>query len=148
MCNTRTVISVMGLTAAFLSSFASAADWPQWRGPSRDGKSTDVGLLKEWSATGPKLAWRTAGLGKGYGSVSLQGNRLYVVGDERDDSVLRCFSADGGKTLWSAKVGKSGMCGPSGWDFAGPRSTPTVDGELVFAVNQWGEFTCVGAADG
>jgi outer membrane protein assembly factor BamB len=125
-----------------------AADWPQWRGPNRDGKSADTGLLKQWPADGPKLLWTARGLGQGYGSISGKGDRLYAIGDLPDANYLMALAADGGKVVWSTKVGKAGKCGPPGWEFAGPRCTPTVDGDRVFAVDQWGEFVCVNAADG
>ncbi len=125
-----------------------AEDWPQWRGPNRDGKSAEAGLLKAWPAGGPALAWKTAGLGKGYGSVAVKGDRIYTTGDLPDANYLMCLSAGDGKMLWKTKLGRAGNYGPDGWEFAGPRATPTVDGGLVFAVDQWGELVCAGAGDG
>lgn len=136
--------------ALFLSATipALAADWPQWRGPHRDGKSGDTGLLQEWPASGPSLVWKAAGLGKGFGSVSTHGDRLYAMGDESDANYLMAFNVENGKVLWSTKVGKAGKCGPPGYDFAGPRCTPTIEGDIVVGVDQWGELVCANAADG
>ncbi len=139
------LISLLALSA-FLS--ANAGDWPQWRGVNRDGKSTDTGLLQAWPADGPTLAWKATSLGKGYGNVSVRGDRLYAMGDGPEANSVMALSADAGKVLWSTKVGKAGKCGPPGWQYAGPRCTPTVDGDQVFAVDQWGEFVCVREKDG
>lgn len=134
--------------ALLIACSASAGDWPQWRGENRDGKSSDTGLLQQWPEGGPKLAWKARGLGKGFGSVAAKGDRLYAFGDLADGNYLMALSADGGKALWSTKVGRAGTAGPSGWEFAGPRCTPTVAGDAVVAVNQYGELICVRAADG
>lgn len=124
----------------------AAADWPQWRGPTRDGLSTETGLLQHWPAGGPPLEWKAAGLGAGYASVATSGGRLFTAGDKGDASFVHGLNAADGKALWSAKVGRAGA---PGWgDFAGPRSTPATDGQLVFAVSQWGELVCVEAATG
>jgi outer membrane protein assembly factor BamB len=144
----RLLLIVLGCLALTMPLSGSASDWSQWRGPNRDGKSPETDLLKQWPPEGPKLAWKTSGLGKGYGSVSIKGDRIYAIGDLPDANYLMAMSADGGKILWSTKVGKAGNYGPPGWEFAGPRCTPTVDGGLVLAVDQWGELVCANAADG
>jgi outer membrane protein assembly factor BamB len=130
------------------TTFTNAEDWPQWRGPNRDGKSGDINLLKKWSSNGPTLVWKTTGLGKGFSSVSVIGNRLYCMGDLGDGSYLLALSANDGKILWSTKVGRAGKVGSGSNSFAGPRSSPTVDGNLIFTVNQWGELSCVSAESG
>jgi len=55
-------------------------EWPQWRGPRRDGVSLETGLLKEWPSGGPPLVWKTQGLGNGYSTVAVSGGRLYTMG--------------------------------------------------------------------
>jgi outer membrane protein assembly factor BamB len=132
----------------FVVTNARAADWPQWRGPNRDGKSADTGLLQEWPAGGPKLAWKATGLGKGYANMSVAGGRLFTMGDKEDAGYVIALSPADGKILWTAKIGAAGGPDPSQWNYAGPRCTPTVSGDLVFAVNEWGEMACVSAADG
>ncbi|HRT59288.1 MAG TPA: PQQ-like beta-propeller repeat protein [Candidatus Paceibacterota bacterium] len=134
------------LLVAGLGSLA-ADDWPQWRGPNRDGISKETGLLKEWPANGPRLVWKAAGLGGGYSTVAVVGERIYTTGDRADANYLVALNRADGKILWSAKLG--GKAGAPGWGgFAGPRATPTVDGDLVFAVDQWGEMACFNAGDG
>jgi outer membrane protein assembly factor BamB len=147
MKNVLIILGAIACATWLASPSATAAgDWPQWRGVNRDGKSTDTGLLKEWPADGPALAWQVNTLGKGYASVSVVGNRLYTMGDNDDASSVLALDAADGKVLWSAKVGKPGAPGWGG--FAGPRCTPTVDEGLIFSADQWGELVCVNAADG
>jgi outer membrane protein assembly factor BamB len=118
---------------------AQAVDWPQFRGPKRDGVSADAGLLKEWPAEGPKVAWQAKGIGGGYASVSIAGGRIYTLGNGRGVTSVHALEAATGKLLWSAEVGKAG--GSLG-------STPTVDGERLYAVGQEGDFVCVETATG
>ena len=134
--------------AITVATDAVADDWPQWNGRNRDGKSADTGLLAEWPADGPKLAWKATGFGNGYSTISAVGDRLYTMGDKDDAGWVMAASAAGGKILWTAKVGAAGSPGVPGYDFPGPRCTPTVDGNLIFALDGWGELICVSAADG
>jgi outer membrane protein assembly factor BamB len=144
----KPVSTALALLAFLITCSASAGDWPQWRGPNRDGRSSDTGLLKEWPADGPKLAWKAAGLGKGYSSMAAVGDRLYTMGDKGDTGFIVGLSAADGKVLWSARVGKAGAPSMPGYDFPGPRCTPTVSGDLLFAADGWGELVCVSATDG
>lgn len=131
-----------------LSPFASASsgDWPQWRGPNHDDISTETGLLKDWPEGGPKLAWEAKGLGAGYSAVSIMGDRIFTAGDKGAESFVEALNLTDGKALWSARLGKAGPVGQP--QFEGPRATPTTDGELVFAVSQWGELVCLRADTG
>ncbi len=141
------VLVILGC-GCFAATNAQAADWPQWRGPNRDGKSADTGLLKEWPANGPKPAWKVTGLGKGYSNMSEAAGRLFTMGDKDDAGYVLALSPADGKILWSAKVGEAGGPDPAQWNYRGPRCTPTVSGDLVVAVSAWGEMVCVSAADG
>lgn len=139
-----------GLLAAVLFACGSAtlpaADWPQFRGPNRDGISPEKGLLKQWPANGPRLVWKSSGLGAGYSTVSVVGDRIYTAGDRSDASFVFEINARDGKQLWMAKLGKPGAPGWGG--FAGPRAIPTVDNDLLFIMDQWGELVCFEAATG
>ena len=126
--------------------FAAPLEWSQWRGPQRDGKSPETGLLKEWPAGGPQLIWKSTELGTGYGSISVTGNRLFTMGDKQEDSYVMALGQADGKPLWQTKVGKAGAPGWGG--FAGPRCTPTVAGEFLLAADQWGDLICVETATG
>jgi outer membrane protein assembly factor BamB len=124
----------------------SAADWAQWRGPNHDNVSPETGLLKSWPAEGPKLAWKAEGLGLGYSTVCIANGRVYASGDKGDACQLSAYSLADGKPLWSVRLGSVGAPNDQRW--VGPRAMPVADGDLVFAVSQWGELACFQAADG
>lgn len=134
---------VLGVTVLILNA-ALAVDWPQWRGPNRDGVSTETGLLPAWPRGGPPLAWKTTGLGTGYSSVSVAAGRVFTMGDVSAASHVLAFDEATGRALWSARVGRAG----GGGGYPGPRCTPTVDGDRVYALDQFGELVCLEAATG
>lgn len=121
-----------------------AAEWYQYRGPKRDGLSPDTGLLKQWPGSGPPLAWKTTGLGDGFSSVAIAGDKIFTMGDVGGSACLLALKAADGKILWAAKVGAPF---PNDRD-PGPRSTPATDGVLVFGLGKEGELVCVHAATG
>jgi len=124
----------------------SVKDWPTFRGAQRDSLSRDTGLLKSWPADGPPLAWKepAKGLGKGYSSVAVVGDKVFTMGDAGDACYVFAVSRADGQNLWQTKVGKTGA--PGGYE--GPRCTPTVDGNLVYAVGQHGDLVCLDTAKG
>ena len=129
-----------------VAAIAASGDWPQWRGPNRDGVSTETGLLKEWPPGGPSLVWKTTGLGIGYSTIAISGQRIFTIGETSGSSFIIALDVASGKPVWSGKLGKPGAPGWGG--FEGPRSTPTVDGDLVYAVGQWGELVCLESVTG
>jgi outer membrane protein assembly factor BamB len=124
----------------------ATSDWPQFRGPLRDGKSAETGLLKAWPEGGPKLEWTARGLGGGYASVSVAGDLIVTAGDRADGVYVVALRRSDGKPAWSGKLGQSGAPGWGG--FSGPRCTPSVAGDRVFAIGQFGEFACFDANSG
>ena len=122
-----------------------AEDWPQWRGPRRDGISRETGLLKVWPSGGPRVLWKASGLGSGYSSVAVAAGKIFTSGDTGGASRVLAFDLNG-KPLWAVSAGQPGAVG---WgDFEGPRSTPTADGDLVFNLTQWGDLVCVESKSG
>jgi outer membrane protein assembly factor BamB len=124
---------------------AGAADWPQFRGPDRNGISNDTGLLKEWPAEGPRLAWRISGLGEGFSSVSISGGRIYTMGNRGGEEYIIALDLDGGSELWATSIGPARG---NGGGYAGPRCIPPVDGDLVFGLGIDGTLACLEAATG
>jgi len=122
----------------------SAGDWPQWQGPDRNGLSPETGLLQKWPASGPPLAWSVSGAGGGYGSVSIKGDRIFVQGSKDRQSVISVLSRADGKGVWSKALGPAG----SNDRGSGPRGTPTVDGERMYALTEQGDLWCLIAATG
>ncbi len=122
---------------------AGPGDWPAWRGSDRTGVSKEIGLLKQWPTDGPPLLWKIKGLGDGFSTPSVANGRIYVMGTRqgRNELVL-CLDAKDGKELWSTHLGQ--MTG----GHPGPRCTPTVDGDRVYALSSDGKLACLDAATG
>jgi outer membrane protein assembly factor BamB len=118
-------------------------DWPQWRGPNRDGISKEKGLLKEWPKGGPKLVWTFKDAGSGYSQPVIASERLYLSGGRGDSEYL--FALDLAKNppaeLWAVKIGPKFHWGANKWN-EGPSAAPTVDGDLVFALSGNGDLLC------
>ena len=70
-------------------------DWPQWRGPRRDGISDEKGLLESWPEGGPELLWKLDGLGTGWSCPIIVGHRIYITGDVGDDLVIFALNRSG-----------------------------------------------------
>jgi outer membrane protein assembly factor BamB len=122
----------------------AADDWPQWRGPRRDGVSKETGLLKNWPANGPRLAWRISGTGEGYSSFAVAGGRLFTLGARQNTEYVFAFDAASGKKLWEVANGRR-FNNDRG---DGPRSTPTIEGDRVYVFGSSGDMTVLDAASG
>ncbi len=139
------------LLATLLTATAAPGDWPTWRGPKRDGISTETGLLKTWPKEGPPLAWKATGLGEGFASVTIAAGRIFTSGHadvvdggqtNRKEFVFARSVRDG-SVLWSTALADATRL-----DHPGSRVTPTVDGEFLYTVSAYGDFTCLEAASG
>ncbi len=119
-------------------------DWPQWRGPNRDGRSAETGLLKDWPAGGPPLAWRATGAGEGYSSFATSQGRLFTLGARGGTEYVIAFDAASGKRLWETAHGTR-FSNDRG---DGPRATPTIDGDRVYAFGASGDLSVLDAASG
>jgi hypothetical protein len=125
-----------------------ADDWPQFRGPSRDGCSKETGLLKEWPEGGPKLLWKYSKTGVGFAGPAIVGDRLFIEGGKGQDDVLFALDIQNGvKELWSARMGPIFQWKGNEWN-AGPNVTPTVDGETVYALGGLGDLVAVETKSG
>ncbi|MHC4239953.1 MAG: PQQ-binding-like beta-propeller repeat protein, partial [Planctomycetota bacterium] len=125
------------------ASVGIGRDWPNFRGPNWDGKSTETGLLKSWPEQGPPLAWKVEGLGKGFSSVAITGGRIFTMGDRQDQQWVIALDLATRKESWAASVGKPWKTGKGG-----PRCTPTVDGDLLYAIGTHGNLVCLETATG
>jgi len=148
--STRCLGSVLGLGIGLylLPPGSRAADWPQWRGPQRNGISAETGLLAEWPKDGPKLVWQVKDIGSGYSTPSVVGDRLYLLSNQGlDNESVQALDAKDGKRVWSQRIGKVGNPDqqPS---YPAARSTPTVDGEWLFAFGSDGDLACLERATG
>lgn len=131
-----------------VDSAARADDWPQWRGPHRDGHSAETGLLASWPDGGPKLAWRSDRAGGGYSTPAVVGDRIFLLGNEGlEDESVRCLSLGTGETVWTTRIGKAGNPDQKP-PFPGARSTPTVVGGTVYALGSDGDLAALDAVSG
>src|SRR5512139_1120840 len=90
----------LALFALSLNTPSAELDWPQWRGPARTGISAETGLLKEWPEDGPKLAWKGTGLGAGFSSVAVVGDKIFTAGDVGDSSYIIAVKRSDGSPVW------------------------------------------------
>jgi outer membrane protein assembly factor BamB len=127
---------------------AAAADWPQWQGPDRNSISKETGLLKEWPSDGPPLAWRIDGLGGGFSTPSVAAGRIFGMSYRDGNEVVWALSEKDGTEEWVTKIGPAEEIGAAGFGAEGPRCTPTVDGDLLYALGATGRFVCLKVADG
>ena len=122
---------------------ASPSDWTQWRGPDRSGVSKEVGLLKQWPAEGPKLLWQVNDLGDGYSTPAVVGNRIYLMSNiGMDNEFVQALSIQDGKPIWTTRVGNVGNPNQNP-PYAKARSTPTIDGNFIYALGSDGDLTCL-----
>ena len=140
--------------AAALAGTTAAADWPQWRGPNRDGISAEKGVAKPWPSDGPKLLWtidKLETVGTGYGSPAVVGDKLYVLGADGAKKDAKesctCLNVKDGTVVWQKPLETTPGSFSDGWG-GGTRSTPTVDGDLLFALGSTGDLVCLATKDG
>lgn len=161
------VLALFLLPLVLTGADSKDSDWPQWRGPQRNGICSETGLLKEWPQDGPKLLWDSRkvnggkSVGTGFSSLAIVNGKIFTMGDanviekvkvEKDGKVefknvrkgqggfAFCIDAETGKELWAAKVGQA--------QGDGPRCTPTVDGDRVYTLTRQGNLACMKVADG
>ncbi|HET6890681.1 MAG TPA: PQQ-binding-like beta-propeller repeat protein [Pyrinomonadaceae bacterium] len=126
----------------------STADWPQWRGPARDGISRDSGLLKQWPAGGPKLLWQVNDIGDGYSTPVVVGTRIYLMSNRgMENEFVQALSTKDGKPIWTTRVGNVGNPNQNP-PYPKARSTPTVDGNFIYALGSDGDLACLEAKSG
>jgi outer membrane protein assembly factor BamB len=118
--------------------------WHQYGGPNRDNVSPETGLLKSWPSGGPELKWTASGMGEGYSSVSLSGDKLLTMGNRGNEETTICLNAETGKELWATPTGNAYREGQGN----GPRATPTIDGDKVYVLGANGDLACLELASG
>ena len=145
MRNYRVFFAVVLLSLSCVAA-VSAADWPAWRGPNRDGLCQEKGLLKAWPEIGPPLAWKTTGIGEGFGGPAIVGNMLYITGHKDGNQWVYALDVrKDGKQVWSSNFGPVRH---NGSGFPGSRATPAIDGDRLYIIGIAGDLVCMDLKDG
>ena len=140
-------ISRLLLLALCLLSFPAlllAADWPEYRGAGRDGHATGEKLLERWQDEGPRELWRVRVGEDGYSSMTVAEGRVFTMVGTAGTEMVVAHDATTGRRLWNANVDHNRPDGQG----AGPRATPTVDGNVVYAVGAQGKLLALATQDG
>lgn len=133
-----TSIAILFLLSFVFEAYGqTGGEWPQWRGANRDGISKETGLLKQWPDGGPPVVWKATGAGRGYSSFSISKGRLYTMGLRGDREFVIAFDIANGKEVWATAHG-GGFKNDRG---DGPRGTPTIDGERLYALGGNGDLS-------
>jgi len=138
------LVTVALLGLASMAVAQPAANWPQWRGPNRDGISKETGLLKQWPTEGPPLVWKATGAGNGYSCFAIANGKLYTMGLRGEREFVVAFDITTGKEAWATATGTAFKEEHGN----GPRGTPTVDGDRVFALGANGDLSALDAGTG
>jgi len=139
--------AVAGLVAEIASaqespvSAGNSPDWHQWRGPQRNGVSSETAWQAEWPAGGPKQLWQKV-IGSGFSTVSVADGRVFTMGNDGEQDTIWCLDADTGAEIWK----HSYPCRKG--EHPGPRATPTVDGKVVYTISRQSDVHCLEAATG
>ncbi|MBN9118539.1 MAG: PQQ-like beta-propeller repeat protein [Planctomycetes bacterium] len=127
---------------------AAGGDWPQWRGPARDGHAPDARLPAKWPGSAPEPTWRVK-IGEGYSGAAVAGGKVFALA--RDDTkgveIASCFDLANGKHLWQLSY-TAPFKAPDPTAGRGPNATPTADGDRVYFFGLAGMLTCVEIATG
>ena len=129
--------------SALTPGASSTNDWPQFRGPNRNGVSQETGLIRSWPESGPKTLWRKS-IGVGYSGIAIESNRIYTSYADGSNEVAFCFDADSGDEIWRHILNKkyNEQYGD------GPRSTPTIDGDFVYVLGSYGPLYALNKTTG
>jgi len=138
----RPTMTILATIAFSMATMASAADWPNWRGPNYDGHSSETNFKTKWD--GELTPVWSKDIGAGYSGISVADGRLFTCGVRGGKQMLFCFDADSGAEKWA--IGYEALY-ENGWG-DGSRSTPTVDGDHVYVLGALGTVGCYKVEDG
>lgn len=139
----RRRLLLSSLTLTLTLALSRADDWPQWRGPARDGVSKETGLLKEWPKAGPPVRWKRTDLGEGYSAPVVAGGVVYLQTNAGGKESVVALDEKTGQDKWATEIGEVGNPKQTP-PYPGTRSTPTVDGDRVYGLASDGTLACLG----
>ncbi|MEO2017456.1 MAG: PQQ-binding-like beta-propeller repeat protein [Fuerstiella sp.] len=135
---------VIATLSLMINSGLTASDWPQWRGPNRDGRSAETNVDLDWTDGAPELLWRTEGLGKGYSSLAVVDGNIYTTGNTRAGQSVIARRASDGSEVWTTAITEKAPKHGS----PGARCTPAVTEHRVYVIGSDGQVACLNRADG
>ena len=147
-------VALVAAGVVFGATHAQADDWPQWRGTDRLAVWSETGIVDRFPDSGLKVAWRTP-VRSGFAGPAVADGRVFVL-DWREDPESRTLDGterlvaldeETGAVLWTHEWATSYRMLQASYAI-GPRATPTVDGDRVYAVGASGALRCVDAASG
>jgi outer membrane protein assembly factor BamB len=134
---------ILGGGPAAAADPSTGTDWPQFRGPQQNGVSLEKGLLRSWPASGPKVLWKKP-IGSGFSTVTVVGDALYTLAAEGESEMAYRLRESDGEVVWRVPIGP---VFPETFG-AGPRSTPTVEGDVLYALSATGRLHALKTKDG
>ncbi len=142
---TRLLFGISLGVCCLTASAQTLHTWPTFRGTDRTAVAPESGLADAWSQDGPPLVWRTLGIGRGYSSLAIDEHRIYTMGDtlpesDSEDEFLICLDRESGDIVWKSRTGPAWNKGQKSWQSS--RSTPTIDGDRIYALTAFGELIC------
>jgi outer membrane protein assembly factor BamB len=140
----RRVLALFLLAGLALPASAADPCWPQWRGPHRDGKAVNQTIRTDWEKNPPKQLWSMEGVGDGFASMAVVGDRLYTTGNTEQGQAVTAVDLATHKILWQSPITE----GNPKHGYEGSRCTPTLDGDRLYAVSSNGGVACLSVADG
>ena len=138
------------LSMPVVASTANETAWPCFHGPRRDNLSVETGLMPAWAEEGPKLLWRASGIGFGYSSVAIVGDRIFTAGMINRQTYVTALNMMG-RQIWQRLNGQSWQASErQSWavPYAGSRGTPTVDGDTVYHLSELGRLAAFDSRTG
>jgi outer membrane protein assembly factor BamB len=139
----RLLAALLLLSPATLTAEPRPDGWFQFRGPTRDGHSSETGLVRSWSAEGPPELWRRP-IGPAFSGLSIVAGRVFTMDSDGEREHAICLDAKTGAELWRVPMGA--LFEESYGD--GPRSTPTVRDGLVYALGARGRLAALRVENG
>lgn len=118
---------------------ASTATWPQFLGPDRNNRSRETGLMAQWPKDGPTLLKTIKGVGIAFSNISIADNVVYTMGNIGEREYVLAFNLDSGENIWKFDNAAAYHNGYGD----GPRGTPTIDGDMLYALGGTGELVCL-----
>jgi len=139
------LVSLLMLTvgsALSLRAGEQPACWPRFHGPQGTNLSPETGLLRSWPEGGPRQLWTAQGLGDGFATVAISGERVYTAGNLNNQTVITALDING-QILWQVPNGGA-------WTGSQPgsRGTPTIEGDRLYHESPLGDVVCLDAASG